>query len=196
LCALIRTNKFHTQAEKFLNSIEEAKELIEKFFLTADGFAPRDFQSTATIYRARLRASFVEALINGSEEEVGFWAPEGRNRYSELLRRLAQLTGHEPAFWFYVCDSAKGLSKMSWVRAAKFEPGGDFLNVPLAQFEIEPAIIGGGAYLGLLGASGKWLLLHTHYAEQEFEIALHGATKLCNDLCRIVRSAGAVDASP
>jgi len=176
-----------------LHSIEEVKEVIRTVLLTDDGaFAPRDFQSVATIYRARLRGSFVDALISGAEEEVGFWAPAGRNRFSELLRWLGQLTGHEPAFWFYVCDSVGGQSHLSWVRVANHEPGGDFLNVPLAQFEIEPAPTGGGAYLGLLGAGGKWLLLHTHYAEQEFEISIHGATKLCNDLCRLVKCTGVV----
>jgi hypothetical protein len=176
-----------------LHSIEEAKETIQTVFIFGDGtFAPRDFESTATIYRSRLRGSFVEALINGAQEEVGFWAPAGRNRYSEVLRWLGQLTGHEPAFWFYVCDSVDGQSNLSWVRTARHEPGGDFLNAPLAQFEIEPAPTGGGAYLGLLSASGKWLLLHTHYAEQEFEISIHGATKLCNDLCRLGRCTGGV----
>lgn len=172
-----------------MNSPDSAAKFIEDVLLGADNaFAARNFEASATIYRVRLQTSFVAALINGAEEEVGFWGPAGRNRYSELLRRLGQLTSCEPCFWFYVCDSLDGLSQLGFVRAAKFEPGGDFLDVPLAQFETEPAPIGGGAYLGLLAASGKWLLLHTHYAEQEFEISVNGPSKLCDDLCRLARS--------
>jgi hypothetical protein len=177
-----------------LNSTDAAKDLIETAFLADDGsFAPRDFESTATIYRARLRSSFVDALINGAEEEVGFSARPGRSRYSEALKWLGQLTGHEQAFWFYICDSAQGRSNLRWVRSAHNEPAGDFSNAPLAQFEIEPAAMGGGAYLGLVGVSGKWLLLHTHYPEQEFEISIYGPTKLCNDLCRLVKSTVGVE---
>ncbi|MBS1992818.1 MAG: hypothetical protein JSS86_08620 [Cyanobacteria bacterium SZAS LIN-2] len=169
------------------------QEHILNKLLTEDGrFAPLCFDAVATLYRARMRGSFIASLINGVEEEISFWAPPGKNRYSELLRRLGQLTGHESASWFYVIDGDESAltgqrSDLLWVRRARFEDKADYSEVPLASFETEPAPTGGAAYLGLMGESCRWLLLHSHYQELEFEVSIHGQTKLCDDLCRLVR---------
>lgn len=174
-----------------MHSAEKIESFIQTTLLTETAaFAPRGFESKATIYRSRLKGSFVSTLINGPQEEIGFWAPAGRHRYSELLKWLGKLTGEEAAYWFYVREKAGGRSDLSWVRTVRNERGSDFINAPLDQFETEPAPAGGGAHLGMLGQSCTWLLLHTHYAEEEFEISIHGQIKLCNDLCRLLRVTG------
>jgi hypothetical protein len=169
--------------------IEDARKIIETILIDTEGsFAPRSFESAATIYRVSLQTSFVAALVNGAEVEVSFGTGRGGNRYGQLLKWLRQLTGGEPLCWFYVCDSSPGVAALSWVRAVKSQAADDDGDDYLSQFEVSPAPAGGGAHLGLLGSGGKWLLLHSHYAAQEFEISIHGPVKLCNDLCRLVRS--------
>jgi hypothetical protein len=133
-------------------------------------------------------------LINGHNVEVDFTVQPTRDRQAEIFRWLAKLTGQESAYWFYVRDSARGEGIISWVKPARFEPSGEPINSPFSAFETEPAAIGGGAYLGLLGASGQWLLLCSHYCEEEFEIAMHGSNRVCRDLCRLLKCSGmAVD---
>ncbi|MBU6453648.1 MAG: hypothetical protein KGS72_17850 [Cyanobacteria bacterium REEB67] len=155
-----------------------------------EGFAVQDFESSATIFRARLNGCFVSSLINGSRLEVDFTVQQGREKQAEVFRWLAKLTGQESAYWFYVRDSAGGEGSISWVKQARFETSGEPINSPFQAFETEPAVIGGGAYLGLLGASGNWLLLCSHYCEEEFEIAIHGSERVCRDLCRLLKCSG------
>jgi len=171
------------------------QDFINEQLISPDGnFAPAIFEFSATVYRARLKGSFLSTLLNGVDEEISFSAQPGKNRYHEMLRWLRQLSGYEDCFWFYILDNSEGKSTLSWVKKARFaSKSGDGDNdgdLFLSHFQSQPAYQGGGAYLGLIGESGKWLLLHTHYPEQEFEIAIYGPTKLCNDLCKLVRTTG------
>jgi len=175
-----------------VQNIDDARDFIENQLLPDGGnFALAIYEFSATVYRARLKGSFISTLLNGVEEEVSFQARPGKNRYHEMLRWIRQLTGYEDCYWFYILDDAEGKSTLAWVKKARFagkngdgdsDDGDLFLN----YFQTQPATPGGAAYLGLMGESGKWLLLHTHYPEQEFEVAIHGRTKMCNDLCKLL----------
>jgi len=172
-----------------VQNTEAARDFIEEQLLSRDGnFAPAIYEFSATIYRVRLKGSFLSTLLNGAEEEVSFRARPGKNRYHEALRWLRQLSGYEDCFWFYILDDAQGKSTLAWVKKARFEASDDSGDgdVFLSYFQSQPAVPGGAAYLGLMGEQGKWLLLHTHYQDQEFEMAIHGRTKMCNDLCKLL----------
>jgi hypothetical protein len=194
------------KSKNILLSPEAVESFITRTMLSEQGrFAPSSFEFAATIYRARLRGSFAESLINGVEEETTFWAASGRNRQNEILRWLRQLTGHESAFWFYLLDNDKASTKkdigkkaidkkatgtnisFQFTRKARLDKGAEALEAPLKAFETDAPGPGGSSHLGLIGASTQWMLLYSYYLEEELEITIHGGAKLCQDLCRLLR---------
>ena len=147
-------------------------------------FAPNGFEASVTVYRIQMRGSFLASLINGVQEMTSFSAPSGRYRYNELVRQVAQVTGREPAFWFYVTDPDNCLSVVNWVHACNYECA---LDSPLSSFETELAVQGGVSRLGLVGGSGQWLLLHEYHSDEEFSISFYGLLTICNELRRLLR---------
>jgi hypothetical protein len=145
----------------------------------AAGFEPHGFESVFVVYRVGLRGSFLASLINGARELTTFAVPDGRYRYGELMREVGRLTGRERAFWFYITYPDNSSSIVSWVQECRY---GWALDEPLSRFETEPAREGGVSYLGLLGASARWLLLHQHRPDEEFVISFHGPTRMCEAL--------------
>jgi hypothetical protein len=91
------------------------------------------------------------------------------------------VTGRERAFWFYVTCPDNSASIVSWVQECRYDWA---LDEPLSRFEVEPAREGGVSYLGLLGASVRWLLLHQHDPDEEFSISFHAPAEMCEELSR------------
>jgi hypothetical protein len=130
-------------------------------------------------FASKHRRSLLESA-NALQAEV-------RRRTNELVRQVAQVTGRERAFWFYVTDPDNCLSVVNWVRTCNYECA---LDSQLSNFETEPAIQGGVSRLGLLGSSGQWLLLHEYHPDEEFSISFHGPLTTCDELEHVLRCSG------
>lgn len=151
---------------------------------------PSGFDGNEIIYRIEKPTDLMVALIcaepggpaGPGEEEIAFFAPAGKNRLDELHKWLAKLVSKEPTFWFSIVDRQKSAE---YVERARSGEHSDFLK----RFASDSAA-GAHSYLGLLAESGDWLLLHSLLPGEEFQISIHGQTRLCRDLCRLLRVSG------
>ncbi len=64
----------------------------------------------------------------------------------------------------------------AWVHRCHYDHA---LDHPLESFETEPAREGGSSWLGLVGGSRQWLLLHEYSPFNSFAISVHGPSEYC-----------------
>ena len=119
-----------------MDSIASAEEWIDSRLIGPDSyFSASGFEAMIVVYRVHLRGSFLASLINGTQAVANFCAPEGRYRYNELVRQIAELTERESAFWFYSTDPDNCSCVINWVRECDYDNALDealFLETELA----------------------------------------------------------------
>lgn len=168
--------------------IEDMKAWVSGTLIGPDGyFSPTGFDASLTLYHTPLGGSFVLSIIDGSARPAPFHVPEGRSMYNELVRAAQRASGGEPAYWFYVTDSDNALSVLEWMHRCNYD---DALDHCLESFERTPAVEGVFSWLGLAGASRKWLLLHEYSQCNSFGMSVHGPP----DLCRAVATGVGIEA--
>lgn len=170
--------------------IEDVKSWISGTLIGSDGyFAPTGFEASLSLYHTKLGGSFVLSLIDGSARPAAFRVPQGRSAYNELVRLVQRVSGDEQAYWFYVADPDNALSVLEWVHRCYYDHA---LDYRLESFERTPAAEGGCSWLGLVGASRRWLLLHEYNQGNSFGISIHGPA----EFCRAVAAGVGVEAEP
>ena len=157
--------------------IEDVRAWIDGTLNGPDGyFAPTGFASVLPLYHTALRGSFVLSMITGTARPAPFRVPDGRSAYHELIQAVRRASADEPAYWFYGTDPDNALSVLSWVRRCHYEHA---LDHALQSFETEPADEGGCSWLGLVGESRRWMLLHEYDPGNSFAINVHGPPEFC-----------------
>lgn len=170
--------------------IEDMRTWVSATLIGQNGyFAPTGFESSLALYHTRLAGSFVLSLIDGTASPAPFRVPEGRSAYNELVRAVQRASDGESAYWFYVTDPDNAQSMLEWVHRCHFEHA---LDYRLESFERTPAAQGGCSWLGLAGASRRWLLLHEYNQCNSFGLSIHGPLAFC----RAVAAGVGVQAEP
>ena len=150
-------------------TVQEIENWIFKSLVNDDEFLSTDiFEKSEILYSTSLSNNFVATIINGSGQSASYKvAPPGQSQYNFIIRQVAEATESEPAFWFYytVIDNAIGNINGIWENNYSY-----CLDSQLEKFELEPAKEGGVSYLGLVGESRKWLLLHMFEPSESFNI--------------------------
>ena len=158
--------------------VEDVRAWITGRLIGPDGyFAPIGFASSITLYHtSRSTARLCCPSSMAAARPAPFRVPDGRSAYHELVRVVRRVSADEPAYWFYGTDPDNALSVLSWVRRCHYDHA---LDHPLESFETEPAQEGGCSWLGLMGESQWWLLLHEYSPCNSFGITVHGSPEFC-----------------
>ena len=136
------------------------------------------YPCSAVVYHTRLVNSFVQTVIDGTSRAASFPAKTVGYPYQQLLTSIKALSGNELSFVFYGRDPDNALSVMSWVRPCTYEHACHSLDT----FETAPAEEGGVSWLGFIGESTTWLLLHVLEPSESFNITAYGTAKFCREL--------------
>ena len=170
--------------------VEDVRSWVNGTLIGSDGyFSPTGFASSLPLYHTPLYGSFVLSVIDGSASPAPFRVPDRRSAYKELIRVVRRVSADEPACWFYGTDPDNCLSVLAWVHRCHYDHA---LDGCLESFETTPAVQGGCSWLGLVGESQRWLLLHEHSPHNSFAISVHGPP----EFCRAVAAGVGADAEP
>ena len=166
-----------------MNSSLNIQSFVNDRLINSDrDLAPDDvFACAAIVYETPLINSFVQTVIDGCSRPASF-ANDANRPYGKLILSVKELAANEPSFAFYGRDPDNALSLLSWVRPCVYER----VFQELASFELAPAEEGGTSWLGLIGKSKTWLLLHEFEPGESFKITAYGTRKFCGDLLSLL----------
>ena len=153
--------------------MKDIEDWIYKTLVAEDDFIDTSsFESKLDLYLTPLANNFVSTIINGTGTPAGFKVNPGEFQYNYIIRHLSEVTGQEPAAWFYytVIDNTVGRLNQVWDCNYEYS-----LDYALEKFEREPAEEGGVSFLGLVNKRKSWLLLHSYEPSESFKISFHGS---------------------
>ena len=139
-------------------------------------FEPTGYDQSATLYQTPVESSFVLSMINGTSKAATFSDGSKESQFEQLISAVRSVTEDEESYWFYGVDPFDEVSVLEWVRENDYE---QCSQSNLGSFETSPAQEGGKAWLGLVGASKKWMLLIGYDPGAGFQITVHGTLKFC-----------------